>query len=81
MAHCYEMWPVIEQRLRKAAWTPLEEIYRVVETSFSLDAEDWMPAAPGSRDVRWRRNVRNVLPQRRGIAEVQLRRPALYRLS
>jgi hypothetical protein len=81
MTHCYDMWPVIQRRLKSDQWTTLQELYRAVQGKCALDAEDWLPAAPGSSDARWRRNVRNVLQQRRAAAQVELKRPAMYRHS
>lgn len=42
-------------------WYSLDEIYRIVEDRAPLEADDLLPDAPGSKGIRWQRNVRNVL--------------------
>lgn len=81
MTHLDDLWPAIRRALRTDRWTSLSQIYRAVEQSVSLDAEDYLPDAPGSTGARWKRNVRNVLQSRKTRGDVQWdSRTASYKL-
>ena len=80
MLHADTIWELFQHDLVTDAWTALDELYALVEGEAPLDEEDLAPAAPGHSDVRWRRNVRNVLQQRRASGEVEYDGTAHYRL-
>ena len=80
MTHLYEMWPVIQRALAKRSVVHLRDLYAAVQAALCLDAEDMLPAAPGSTDPRWKRNVRNVLQQKRAEGKVEWLGAARYRL-
>lgn len=54
-------------------WTPLQELYRIVEAEF--------PAVRSDLASRWRRNVRNVLQHRRARGDVLWDEQGGYKLS
>lgn len=80
MTHSQELWRVIQKTLRRNRWTPLVELYVAVERDINLDREDFFPQAPGSPIPKWKRNVRNVLQQRKSRGDVDWDRDANYRL-
>ena len=71
MTHLPELWSVIDSYLARDRWHDLNEVYRHVERSVSLDDEDMEPDAPNSNGLRWHRNVRNVLQYRKGTREIK----------
>ena len=79
MTHCDELWSIIQRRLERQRWTHLRELYHAVEHALKLDQEDWLPDAPRSSAPKWRRNVGNVLQQRKERGDVEWRQPAQYR--
>jgi hypothetical protein len=75
------LWPAIRRALHTERWVALSQIYRAVEASVTLDAEDHMPDAPGSTGARWKRNVRNVLQSKKVRGDVKWdARTASYKL-
>lgn len=81
MTHLDDLWPAIRRALHTDRWTSLSQIYRAVEASVTLDAEDHMPDALGSTGARWKRNVRNVLQSRKARGDVKWdSRTASYKL-
>src|SRR5690606_624484 len=60
---------------------PLGTIYEVIERYATLDAEDLQPDAPGSNSPRWKRNVRNVLQQRKEQGDILWDGHGHYRLA
>lgn len=57
-----EIWPVLRGAMSEQRWTPLDELYRIVEAE--------LPAVRSELSSRWRRNVRNVLQHRRVRGDV-----------
>jgi hypothetical protein len=78
--HSDEIWMAIQRSLSAERWTRLSALYAAIERILQLDAEDFEPEAPGSSIPKWKRNVRNVLQQRKAWGHVLWERPALYRL-
>lgn len=78
--HADDIWRVIRHSMRPGVWLDITDIHKLVAEHVELDAEDLMPAGPGHSDVRWRRNVRNVLQQRKQSGELEWERPRRYRL-
>lgn len=70
MAERGELWRVIERTLDSTEWTSLQTLYGAVEAAALLNEHDCVPARPGSRSPRWKRNVRNVLQSRRASGDV-----------
>jgi hypothetical protein len=64
-------------------WTHLHDIYHVVETTLTLDNEDPDDHRLNSGFPRWKRNVLNVLQQKRAAGEVLWGggRSGLYKLA
>lgn len=60
-----DIWSLIQRHLPRNEWVPIQDIYRLIEGHAAFDDGDLTPAAPGSREPRWRRNVRNVLQQKK----------------
>lgn len=81
MTRAETLWSAIRKGMSTTRWTPLQIIYRCVEESINLDAEDQLPEAPGSTGPKWKRNVRNVLQRRRTTGEVSWNGSAEYRRS
>ena len=67
-----EIWRVLQARLNSEAWTPLDEIYRIVENDCSIGD------APR---LKWTRNVRNVLQRRKASGEVLWDGKGSYRIA
>jgi hypothetical protein len=80
MTHADELWNALRHSLSGDCWTPLHEIYRLVEIKVSLDHEDFLPAAPGVDEPKWRRNVRNVLQRQKILGGVLWNGRGSYRL-
>lgn len=80
MLHAGEIWRVVRESMEPGTWVDITEIYKLVEEHLTLDAEYLMAAAPGHSDVRWRRNVRNVLQQRKRSGALEWERPGRYRV-
>jgi hypothetical protein len=80
MIHLPEIWDCIVGNLSKKQWVTLDDIYRLIERSLSLDAEDYEPQAPRSEIPKWKRNVRNVLQYRKKTGEIEWDGSGRYRL-
>ena len=52
---------IIYGAVQTGTWTPLNDLYHLVDRSGELQQDDHLPSAPGNPEARWRRNVRNVL--------------------
>lgn len=65
-----EIWAIMENHLSHDTWTPIEQIYRLVEGHAVLDEQDFQPAGPRSVQIRWQRNVRNVLQRRKTKGDI-----------
>jgi hypothetical protein len=59
----------IERLLRlhmpQGQWMTLPQIYGLIEGHASLTPSDVAPDGPGSKGIRWKRNVRNLLHKRK----------------
>lgn len=60
-----EIWDVIRRHAARDRWVRLPELYRIVAEHVTLRPSDFGAAAPNSRQIRWQRNVRNVLQHRK----------------
>lgn len=75
------MWKVIQDNLPRSEWIDIGQIYKVVNDNLVLQPDDMLPSAPGgTTDLRWRRNVRNVLQQRKQTSEIVWRGNGVYML-
>lgn len=63
--HSDDIWAILARHLKAGLWTPLSDIYLLVEQRIVLDDEDMQPDSRGSSSSRWKRNVRNVLQRRK----------------
>ncbi len=71
MTHLPEIWKCLKAHLPKGGWTPIKEIYEIVESDLQLDKEDFENQSPNSSIPKWKRNVRNVLQYRKRIGEIE----------
>lgn len=71
MLHLAEIWSIIKKYMPRDRWVSVEEIRDLVESNATLDTEDFEPEAPGSNIPKWRRNVRNVLVQRKRKGDIR----------
>jgi hypothetical protein len=76
-----EIRRLLRDRMTPGAWIPLENIYDLVEANAVLSPADREPAADGSSDPRWRRNVRNLLQRWKESDELDWDGDAHYRLA
>lgn len=81
MTSCDRLWDAIRASLPANEWTPLQSIYRRVRDRVPLDREDFLPDAPGSSGLKWQRNVRDALQQRKALGQIDWKRPGLYRIT
>lgn len=58
------IWHIIRQYVPKRQWISSKEIYDIVETHTTLEAEDIAPQSPKSHTPKWKLLVRNVLVNR-----------------
>lgn len=75
------IWKVIQEELPRDEWIPIQDIYALVEKSVVLQADDFLPAAPGSGDLKWRRNVRNVLQRHKAQGQIAWDRDGKYMIQ
>lgn len=80
MTHLPEIWQCIRSRMQRGKWVGLEEIYGLVESCVTLDAEDQLPQSPSSGIPKWKRNTRNVLQYRKTTGEIHWDGNARYKL-
>jgi len=71
MTHLPEIWDLLQTYMPRGQWVSLEQIYNLVERTWTLDNEDMEPQAPGSDIPKWKRNVRNVLQYRKNRGQIQ----------
>ena len=65
MIHASEIWEIIEEKMPRGRWIALQEIYRLVENHGNLDSDDYESEFDESSVPKWKRNVRNVLQQKK----------------
>ena len=65
-----EIWETIDSGIPRDEWIPLQDIYTLIEKDIRLNPDDFLPAAPGSDDPKWKRNVRNVLQHRKTNGDI-----------
>jgi hypothetical protein len=76
-----EIWAKMIEKMPKDRWISLAQIYGIIERNIDLKPDDFLPAAPGvSGDSKWKRNVRNVLQDRKATKEILWEKPAKYKL-
>lgn len=80
MTHSHEIWTCIKENIRKGQWSTLETIYKIIENNLSLDAEDFKPQSPSSNIPKWKRNVRNVLQNRKTTGKIEWDGNSKYRI-
>ena len=68
-----EIWGILESNLKTDDWTPLEQIYTLIEAQAR--------SVQGEQPLRWKRNVRNVLQRRKSGGEVEWNGRGSYRLA
>jgi hypothetical protein len=78
--HADEIWDTLQRYMRRGVWISVKEIYELIESHAELDEADMEPAATGHSDVRWRRNVRNVLQQKKHTKALEWDGKTRYRL-
>jgi hypothetical protein len=76
-----EIWNVIEEKLPRDRWVPLQNIYELIEQNITLHPEDFLPEAPGSENPKWKRNVRNVLQKQKTNGEIAWDRDGKYMIQ
>jgi len=75
-----EIREIIIKKMTRREWISLDSIYTIVEQNAYLDDEDYEPSAPGNKEPKWRRNVRNVLQILKNTPDMEWKRKANYRL-
>jgi hypothetical protein len=78
-----EIWAIIQSKMAKGRWVPLNQVYEIVKANALLDSEDFEPESPTSDKPKWMRNVRNVLQYRKDPDrnQIQWNGEGLYRLD
>jgi len=71
MIHLPEIWECLKKGLPKGQWIALDNIYRLIKNTLTLDKEDYEWQSPISDIPKWKRNVRNVLQYRKGTGEIE----------
>lgn len=66
----HEIWEIIASELPRDEWTPLQNIYTLVESKIRLKPDDFLSSAPKSDEPKWMRNVRNVLQSRKSKGDI-----------
>ena len=65
------MWAIMERLLPKGTWIHLSFIYSVIEKEANLIKEDYEPSSANKHsDYRWKRNVRNILQDRKTTGRI-----------
>jgi hypothetical protein len=80
MIHSPEIWDCIVSKLPKKRWVVLDDIYTLIEHNLNLDAEDYEGQSPSSKIPKWKRNVRNVLQNRKETGKIEWNKHGSYRL-
>ena len=80
MTHADDLWAAISRALPNDRWLPLSQLYARVQSRVQLDAEDFLPSAPGNDEPKWRRNVRNVLQRQKELGHVEWNGRGAHRL-
>jgi len=65
-----DIWQIINSKLTKDRVVSLQEIYTLIEDNIELQSDDFEPDAPDSTGIKWHRNVRNVLQQRKEQGDI-----------
>ncbi len=73
-----EIWDILLKKMPRECWVSLQQIYKIVERYGSLDREDFYPKAPGSSIPKWKRNVSNVLQNRKDNGAIRWNGKAEY---
>ena len=55
------IWEALRKHLPREQWIPLEEVYAIVASNISLDAEDLSRSGIHSVHPRWKTTVRTLL--------------------
>jgi len=80
-----DIWQLILEYMPKNEWVGLSDIYLTIEANVSLDDGDLNQVFkddPSDRpELVWRRNVRNVLQQKKGRADIEWDGEGHYRLN
>lgn len=64
------MWSVMKSRLPVNRILDISEIYSVVENNLSLTPDDFVPSSKWTSEPRWKRNVRNILQNRKSTSQI-----------
>lgn len=64
------MWKVMEEHLPRNKVMSVDDICNVINLHIKLQPDDFDKAAPNSNDLRWRRNVRNILQARKKTSKI-----------
>jgi hypothetical protein len=68
------MWAVMQAHLPRDKWIYISQIYQVVKENLTLQRDDLLPSYSGTdTDLRWQRNVRNVLQGKKHTGELRWR--------
>lgn len=55
------IWEALRKHLPRRQWIPLEEVYSIVESNMTLDAEDLSRDRAHSIHPQWKTTVRTLL--------------------
>lgn len=59
------LWMTLRKNIPRERWIPIADIFRVVQRSIVLDAEDLKCTNSRSGSLRWHSNVRRILYAKR----------------
>lgn len=65
-----EMWKVMEATLPRNTVISISDIYDAVENNINLTTDDMVSSSAQSSDPRWKRNVRNILQNRKTTSRI-----------
>lgn len=64
------MWAVMKSTLPVNKILDIGEIYSVIEAKINLEPDDFEPSSKWGTDPRWKRNVRNILQNRKASSQI-----------
>lgn len=81
MINSSEIWNCLKTHLSKNECITLQNIYKIIQKMIDLDSEDMEPESPNSNIPKWKRNIRNVLGNKRLSGHIIRAGKAKYKLS
>jgi 5-methylcytosine-specific restriction enzyme A len=79
--HSDEIEEILYAHMSRGRWVTLVDLYALIEEHAELTQGDVQPAADGSPDLRWKRNIRNFLQSRKESGTVEWSGEGAYRLA